>query len=341
MKALICRRFGDPTVLSLESCASPPLPGGHIRIAVEYAGIGFQDLLMIAGAYQLRPDTPFIPGNEVSGTIIECAADVTTRRVGQRVIAILSEGGYSEEAIAPEAASVVLPESVSFATGAAIGIPYGTAYQALIERAGTKRGDVVFVRGAGGGVGLAAIQVARHFGATVIASASSAEKRAASKKAGAEFTIDTSRENTRERVLEITSGNGADIIFDPVGTNFKDDCLRCIAREGRILVVGFAGGKIPQIPAHYVLNKYCSVIGVNWGRSYFEADPEKFYYILNKIIQMCEGGALDPTIGIVVTPNDAAKVLKQIMERQISGRALIAFGKAKKLDSIMRSTKGR
>lgn len=324
MKAVVCWQWGPPSVLAVEEIPSPVLTDGHVRIAVHAAGIGFQDVLMVAGKYQAKPAFPFSPGNEVAGEVIACAADVDTVSVGDRVLAILDHGGYAEEVVAPADSLVKLPDAVPAQMAAAMGMAYGTAYLALVDRAQIASGEVLFVRGAGGGVGLAAVDLGRAFGATVIAAASSQEKLAIAIAAGARHAIDTSAEDVRARLLQLTSGAGADVVFDPVGSDFKEHCLRCVAWQGRILIVGFAGGEIPTIPAHYVLNKFCSVVGVTWGRSYWAREKIRFAEVLRQLLEMCADQRIRPAVSGVYPLDAAASILESLASRRTGGRFVLA-----------------
>lgn len=325
MKAVVCRKWGGPAVLSLDKFPSPPLPKGYVRIKVRTAGIGFQDILIVAGKYGLQPEFPFSPGNEVAGEVIECSEGITNLPLGSRVVAVLPYGGYAEEIVAPREAIAVLPSNIDFETAAPLGIAYGTAHQALIERAQIHAGETLLVRGAAGGVGLAAIEIGRARGATVIAAAGSTEKLAVAEEAGAHYLINTNVDNVRDRVLAITQGHGADVIFDPIGADFKQACLRCIARKGRILIVGFAGGIIPDIPAHYILNKYCSVLGVAWGNSYLQHEPKRFVATLADVVKLCGQGNIKPRIERAVPPEKVVSVLQDMASRKTTGRSVIAF----------------
>lgn len=334
MKAVICRKWGGPHVLSLSELPSPPLPEGYVRIKVKAAGIGFQDILIVAGKYGLQPEFPFSPGNEVAGEVIECSESIRDLPLGSRVIAVLPYGGYAEEVVVPRGAIAVLPNNIHFVTAASLGIAYGTAHQALIERAQISAGEILLVRGAAGGVGLAAIEIGRAKGATIIAAAGSSEKLAVAEQAGAHHLINTNLENVRECVLNITEGRGADVIFDPVGTDFKQSCLRCIARKGRILIVGFAGGIIPDIPAHYILNKYCSVVGVAWGNSYLQHEPSQFIATLANVVKLCAQGDIKPRIERAVPPEDVVPVLQDIASRKTYGRSVISFQQAQRESGV-------
>jgi NADPH2:quinone reductase len=264
MKAVVCRQYGLAHA-RIEDCPSLPLKSGEVRIGVRAAGVSFANLLVIDGKHQNRADPPFTPGTEISGVVLECAPDVDRFRPGDRVVAGIRRGGFAEEAIAPVQTVFALPDAIDFAAGSHFPTLYATAYAALRWRAALQPGETLLVHGAAGGSGLAAIEIGKVLGARVIATAGSAEKLAAVRAHGADLAIHHREQIFREVVLEATDGRGADVIFDPVGGSFFTESLRCIAPEGRLLPIGFAGGDIPQIPANLVLVKNVSVLGVYWG----------------------------------------------------------------------------
>lgn len=323
MKAFVCRQWGDPSVLRYEDIAPPPLRPGNIRVEVHAADIGFHDVLMLAGKYQVKPPFPFIPGAGVAGIVRECGESLRHLAVGDRVVARLPAGGFAEEAIVPAGAAVKVPDTVGFSEAVVLSAPYSTAYQGLVDRGNIVPGEVLLVRGAGGGVGRAAVVIGHAMGAVVIAAASSAEKLDEARLASADYLINTSVEDVRGRVLEITEGRGADVIFDPVGADFKQACLRSIARRGRILIVGFAGGEIPEIPAHYVLNKFCAVIGVYWG--YSEKEAAHYQEILAEVLRMRSEGRI-PALPIrTIGPERVISALNALSSRSSVGSTVMAF----------------
>lgn len=264
MKAVVCRQYGLAHA-QLEDCPSPALSPGEVRIAVKAAGVSFANLLVIDGKHQNRADPPFTPGTEIAGIVLECAHDVVRFRPGDRVVAGIRKGGFAQEAIAPCETVFALPDAVDFAAGTHIPTLYATAYAALKWRAALQPGETLLVHGAAGGSGLAAIEIGKVLGARVIATAGSAAKVAATLAHGADLAIHHREQDFREEVLAATEGRGADVIFDPVGGTVFQESMRCIASEGRLLPIGFAGGDIPQIPANLVLVKNVSVLGVYWG----------------------------------------------------------------------------
>jgi NADPH:quinone reductase len=327
MKAVTCREWGDPSVLRLEDIPVPPVASGQVRIRVRTADVAFQHVLMVAGRYQSRPDFPFVPGDVVAGEVDACGDGVNDLKVGDRVLALIPAGGYAEQAIADRNGVVTVPDAVSYADAAVIGMTYAIAHVGLIDRARLTRGEVLLVRGAGGGVGRAAVELGHVCGATVIATVSTAEKRAIAVAAGADHLIDTS-EDVRERVLAITGGRGADVIFDTVGSGFREACLRTVARNGRILVVGFAGGEIPDIPASYILNKNCAVLGVNWGNSVRRDEPVRFRDVLTNLLDLCARRLIRPQIVRTIGPDEIPSALGALAARTSVGPTILTFGEA-------------
>lgn len=260
--AVVCRAFGPPDGLRLEQRSLPTPADGEVRVAIRAAGLNFPDLLMVAGRYQLKPELPFVPGMEAAGIVVATGAGVPARRIGERVMFRAWTGCYAEEANVPAAELMPLPETFSFAEGATFIVATTTATNALLQRARLEAGEVLLVHGAGGGVGLAAVEVGRLLGATVIAVASTEEKRARARASGADHVIDGSDGRFREAVLALTDGRGADVIFDPVGGDVFDQSMRCIAWGGRLLVVGFAAGRIGDVRLNQPLLKCFSIVGV-------------------------------------------------------------------------------
>lgn len=326
MKAIVCREWGHPSVLRLEDIAVPPVSSAEVRIRVRAADVAFQHVLMVAGKYQALPDFPFVPGDVVAGEIDACGDGVDGYQVGERVLAVIPAGGYAEQAIATADALVRIPGGVSDAEAVVIGMTYATAHVGLIDRALRARGEALLVRGAGGGVGRAAVELGRLLGAMVISAVSTPEKHAAAIAAGAAHVIDTTSEDVRNRVLELTGGSGADVIFDTVGSDFKQSCLRAIGRNGRILIVGFAGGEIPDIPASYILNKNCAVIGVNWGNSVRRDEPARFRRVLTDLLDLCAQQLIRPQVTRVIGPNEILSALGAISTRASVGRTVLTFG---------------
>ncbi|HEY8334952.1 MAG TPA: NADPH:quinone oxidoreductase family protein, partial [Tardiphaga sp.] len=265
-KAIVCRALGPPETLRLESVISAPLAEGQVRVAVRAAGINFPDILMVAGDYQLKPELPFTPGMEAAGDVVEIADDVEGVAVGDRVIAKLRHGGYADEVIVAPAQLTPLPSTLDYAEGATFLAAHGTAYHALVDRARIRPGEVLLVHGAGGGVGLATVEIGKLLGATVIAAASSEDKLAAARARGADHGVLYGSGPFRDAVKRLTDGRGVDVVFDPVGGEVFEQSLRCIAFGARLLVIGFTGG-IGVAKTNLVLIKGASVLGVRAGEA--------------------------------------------------------------------------
>jgi NADPH2:quinone reductase len=263
--ALVCTHWGHWSDLSLQHLPRPPLASGQVRVRVRHAGVGFALSLFVAGKYQRKPPLPFTPGTEVAGEILEVAPDVAHLRVGQRVVAALDWGGFAQEAVTTAHTVYPLPDAVPLEVAAALPITYGTAWSALEWRAGLNPGDTVLVHGASGGLGMAAVQIARSMGATVIATASTAQKMDAALANGAHHALPTDAQTLAASVKALCPRGGADVVFDPVGGDLFDASLRCTAPGARILALGFASGRIPAVPTNLLLVKNLSVIGLNYG----------------------------------------------------------------------------
>jgi NADPH2:quinone reductase len=328
MKAAVCREWGGPGVLQVEERPTPALSPNEVRVIVKSAGIAFQDTLLIAGKYQTRPPFPVCPGNEICAEVAECGTDVSGLKPGDQIIALLPSGGYAEQAVLPEGAAVKIASDIAHHDAGVLGMAYGTAYQGLVDRAQVKAGEFLLVRGAGGGVGLAAVQIGAALGARVIAVASSKTRRERAIAAGAQYVVDSAQPHVRDAVFAITGDRGADVIVDTVGSDFKEQVLRCIGLHGRILIVGFAGGEIPQIPAHTILNKVCSVIGVSWGYSVFLNEPAYYRTVLQAVVAMYQAGAIKPHIGRVVSLSGAREALADLIANRLDGRAVIAMDRS-------------
>ena len=322
MKAVLCHRFGSPEDLTLADVPSPPIRAGCVRIAVRACGVNFPDVLMIGGLYQLKPPFPFSPGLEIAGDIIEAADDAPDLRVGQRVMATLMHGGFAEEVVVPARAVIPMPAEMSYEHGAGFALAYGTSHVALTHRAQLKAGETLLVLGAAGGVGLTAVELGKHLGARVIAAASTKAKLELARKYGADELINYTSENLRDRLNQLTDGSGVDVVYDPVGGDLFDQAVRRIAWEGRYLVVGFASGRIPSLPANIALLKNASVVGTFWG-AYMQNDPG---LIRESFRQLCEwhaAGILKPHIHQVFPLDEAASALRQLMERRAMGKVLL------------------
>jgi NADPH:quinone reductase len=334
MKAMICRRWGGPGDLRLEEIERPALKPGQVRIAVRAAGISFATTLVIAGKYQRRPPFPFAPGTEVSGIVIE--ADKACRRVetGDEVVAVLDWGGLAEEAVAQEVNVFPKPANVGFVESIQLAISYPTSAGALTWPTvlDVQKGQTLLVHAAAGGVGMAAVEIGKILGATVIATAGGARKLAFAREHGADHVIDYGAGDFRDKVLEITGGRGVDRVYDPVGGDVFAQSLRCMAVEGRICPIGFAGGTIPQIPANILLVKSIAVMGFNYGYyagwsphdARFE-EADRTFALMERIRGWCEAGLCRPHVDRTFKLDEAADAMRALLERKVTGRVAIAM----------------
>lgn len=322
MRALRCRELGPPAGLTIEQTPVPAPAAGEVLIAVRACSVNFPDLLMVAGQYQVRPPLPFTPGLELAGEIVAVGAGVAERRIGERVLAIIEYGAMAEYATAAAARAIAIPDSLPDELAAGFALVYGTSQLALEHRARLQAGETLLVLGAAGGVGLTAVELGAAMGARVIAAASSAEKLALARQYGADAGINYQHEDLRERVLALTDGRGADVIFDPVGGDMFDAAVRCIAWEGRYLVVGFASGRIPSLPANRALLKNMALVGVFWG-AYFQRDPQIVRGGLATLLQRQAAGQLRPHISRVYPLAEAAAALNDLAERRARGKIIL------------------
>jgi NADPH:quinone reductase len=321
MKAVLCKAYGPPESLVLEEIAAPPMRDDGVRIRVHAAGVNFPDLLIIQGKYQFKPEFPFSPGGEVSGEVLEVGAQVGHVRPGDRVMAGMTFGAFAEEVVAPAGRVIKLPDGFDMDAAAGIGLTYGTSFYALKDRGELRPGETLLVHGAGGGVGLAAVEIGKAMGARVIATAGSPEKLKVVADHGADEVIDYS-DGFRERVRELTDGKGADVIYDPVGGDVFDQSLRCINWGGRLLVVGFASGRIPEAPANLALLKGCSIVGVFWG-AWLQRDPAGNAKNFEQLFAWLAEGRLRPHISHRFPLARAAEAINALAERKVIGKAIV------------------
>lgn len=321
MRAWRVKELGDPKqALTLEEVADPSPGAGEVVVEVEAAALNFFDILLCKGEYQERPELPFTPGAEVAGTV-SALGEGTELQEGTRVLATppLPHGGFAEQVSAPEATVYSIPDSMSFEDAAALHIVYQTAYFALHRRARLAEGETVLVHAGAGGVGSAAIQLARAAGARVFATAGGEEKVGVCRELGAELAIDYRQENFVEVVKEATDGRGADVIFDPVGGDVFDGSRRCVAFEGRIVVIGFAGGRIPEAPAAHLLVKNYSVLGLHWGL-YGKMMPHLIHETHEELMKLYEAGEIKPLIYDSVSFEELPDALERLGSRGTYGK---------------------
>jgi len=306
--------------LVLEERELPQVAGSDALIKVKASGINFFDLLAIAGKYQVKAPLPFVPGAEASGEVVE-AGDTCDLKVGERVMTSHS-GAFAEFMIAPQNATFRLPQNMSYEDAAAFQMIYQTSYFALVHRADLKKAEYLLVHGGAGGVGTAAIQIGKALGARVIATAGTTEKLEICRQCGAEFLINYRSDNFVEKVNEFTEGQGADVIYDPVGGDIFDQSIKCIAWEGRILVIGFSSGRIPEIRTNKILLRNISVTGLWWG-NYRLHNPQLIKETQQRLYQMYNEGAIKPVIHSSVEFKDLPQALELIESRKSYGKVVI------------------
>jgi len=321
MKALVCAAYGsDLSSLRLEDVALPALEPDDVRVRIRAAAANFPDLLMTEGKYQFKPEPPYIVGGEFAGDVVASGPAVTRFKAGDRVMGGGLTGGFAEEVQRPEQLLRKMPDGADYATAAALTAAYLTAYVALVRRAEIEPGEWLLVHGAASGVGLAAVDLGRHLGARVIATASSEEKRAFLKSYGADHVLPSS--GFRENVKELTGGNGADVIYDPVGGDVFDESVRSVAFGGRLLVVGFTSGRIPSVSVNMPLIKGFSVVGVRAGE-YGRRFPEKGRENIAAVDRLMVEKKIRPHIGARFPLDRAVDALRTLRERTIIGKAII------------------
>jgi NADPH:quinone reductase len=323
-KAVVCRELGPPERLRLETFASKPLAAGEVRVAIRAAGINFPDILMAAGEYQLKPDLPFTPGVEAAGDVVEVDGTANGVSVGDRVIVKMRHGAYTDEAVVTPSQLTPLPSTFDYAEGATFLAAHGTAYHGLIDRGQLQPGEVLLVHGAGGGVGLAAVEMGKMLGATVIAAASSEDKLEVARARGADHVVLYDREPFRDAVKRITGGRGADVVFDPVGGAIFEDSVRCIAWGARLLVIGFTGG-IGLARTNLLLIKGASVLGVRAGEA-VRKNPTLGAVRQNALLEWAEAGKIRPNVSHRLPLEDYAQAMRLLIDRKAIGRVALMMG---------------
>jgi NADPH:quinone reductase len=334
MRAMICRQWGGPEDLRLETVESQVLKPGQVRIKVHAAGVSFATTLVIAGKYQRRPPFPFAPGTEASGIVTEVDKACKRLKVGDEVVAVLDWGGLAEEVVAHEVNVFPKPKNVGFVEAIQLAISYPTSGGALTwpMALDVQKGQTLLVHAAAGGVGMAAVEIGKILGATIIATAGGARKGAFAKAHGADHVIDYSATDFREAVLKLTGGRGVDRVYDPVGGDVFIQSLRCMAVEGRICPIGFAGGTIPQVPANILLVKSIAVMGLNYGYyvgwsphdARFE-QAERIFSLMERIRGWCEAGLCKPHVDRTYTLEQAPQAMQALLERSVTGRVAVAM----------------
>jgi len=322
MKAIVCTTLGGPELLQLQELPSPALRPREVRVRVASAGVNFPDCLQIAGKYQMKLNPPFTPGAEVAGTVTEIGSQVTRLAVGDTVAAFVPFGGYADECVVAADMALRLPPAFDPADAGGFPLVYGTTLHALKQRGQLKAGETLLVLGAAGGVGLAAVQLGKLMGARVIAAASSADKLALCTAQGADAVIDYSKESLKDAIKTLTKGNGADVIYDPVGGALGEDCLSCIAWNGRYLVIGFAAGPIPNLAANRLLLKGAAAVGVFWG-AFTAREPQANAENFVQLFDWVQAGLLKPYISRRYALAEAPQALRDMMDRKVTGKIVL------------------
>ncbi len=324
MRALVCKAYGPPESLLIETQDDPIPAAGEVLVNIKAAGINFPDLLSIAGTYQVKTPPPFIPGSEAAGIVEAVGEGVRQYKSGDRVIVTPGSGGFAEKCSLPEKQCLPLPDSLSFEQGAGFTITYATSYHAFQQSTQLQKGETVLVLGAAGGVGITAVEIARTLGAKVIAAASSEEKLQFAREAGADETINYSSDNLRESIRELTNGKGVDVVYDPVGGELAQQALRSLAWQGRYLVIGFASGEIPNFPANIALLKEARIIGVWWG-TWSHHNPGDSLQNMQELAAMVEQGRLQPRVTESYPLEKFVDAFRAITERRARGKVVLTL----------------
>ena len=322
MRAVVCNTFDGIAGLALGELADPVAGPGQVLVAVHAAALSFMDTLIVAGRYQMKPALPFVPGSDAAGVVLAVSDGVRSVRAGDRVACSDWHGGMAERMVAPERGVLKLPDGVGFEIGATVRYAYGTARYALVTRAQLREGESVFVSGAAGGVGMAAVDVARRIGATVIAGTGSDAKGDAARSQGAAHAIDYTREPVRERLLELTQGRGVDVFFDNVGGPLFATVSRAMAWGGRILPIGFTSGEVPSLAMNLPLLKNYSVVGCYWG-AWVEREPRASRAADEQIFADVARGTLRPRAPEALPMASFADGLQRLARRQVTGRIVL------------------
>jgi NADPH2:quinone reductase len=322
MRALVCHEYGPPESLVIEEMPDPVPGDNQVLVDVEATGINFPDVLVIAGKYQVKAPTPFVPGNEAAGTVAAVGANVGRFAVGDKVIINTTGGAFAEKCLAPEATTAPLPAELDFEQGAGFSVTYGTSAHALRQSANLQAGETILVLGAAGGVGITAVEIAKAMGARVIAAASSDDKLAFAKSAGADELVNYSEVPLKETVKALTGGNGVDVVYDPVGGELAEQAFRALAWHGRYLVIGFASGDIPKFAANIALLKEASIIGVWWG-TWAKKNPALQVQNMLDMAAMVREGTLQPRVTESYVLDDYVKAFGAITERRARGKVIL------------------
>ena len=330
MKAVLCKEHGLPDKLVIEEIDAPTPGPGELLVDVYAASVNFPDFLIIQNKYQFKPDLPFSPGSEVAGKVVGLGEGVSQYKIGDKIIGLCGHNGFREQTTVPAMACIPMPQTMDFKTGAAILMTYGTSYYALKQRANLQAGETILVMGASGGVGLAAIDLAKSMGATVIAAASTEAKLSVCRDYGADETIlyptgamdkDQAKAFSAQ-IKELSGGKGVDVIYDPVGDVYAEPALRAMAWNGRYLVIGFAAGEIPRVPLNLTLLKGCSVVGVFWGQ-FTMVEPVASAENMRELMEMEADGRIKPHISKVFAFEQTPEAIDFIGARKATGKVVV------------------
>lgn len=321
-QAIVCRKWGPPSSLRLETVPRPVAKKGQVIVRVRACSVNFPDQLLVAGKYQFKPKFPFIPGSDVAGEVVSTGPGADMYSPGDRVLAFVPLGGFAEYVACDQKRLLPIPPEMNFKVAAASTMVYGTSYYALKQRARLKKGETLLVLGAAGGCGLAAVQLGKAMGARVIAAASTTEKLRQAQRAGADELINYTTENFRKRLKQITNKRGVDVAFDPVGGSFAEKTVRSMAWGGRYLVIGFAAGQIPRIPLNLPLLKSCALVGVFWG-AWLQRSPMQAMQNMMDIAKMQAKGKIKPLISKTYSLGQAWQALEDIAQRRVIGKVVV------------------
>jgi len=321
MRAIVVEEFGPPESLTVQERPEPEPGPGQVRIRVEAAGVNYVDSIMASGGYQFSPRVPYVPGSEVAGTVDAVGDGVDTVAVGDRVLSSCGFGGFAEAVVVNADQALAIPDGLDTATAATVVQAYGTGLFALDMRAGLKEGESLLVLGAGGGVGLAAVDVGKALGARVFAAASSEAKREAALAAGAEAAIDYTTEDLKARARELAGGTGVDVVYDPIGGDMAEASIRALGDFGRYLVIGFVGG-IPKVPTNQILLRNRSVVGVEWG-GWALFHPDENAVLIRRLLDLLAEGRLHPTSPTSYPLEEGPAVLAALVARELTGKAVL------------------
>jgi NADPH2:quinone reductase len=322
MRAVLCKQWGGPESLAVADVPAPRPGAGEVLVDVKAAGVNFPDALMIQGKYQIKPELPFTPGIELAGVVTEVGAGVTDVSPGEAVVASVAYGAFAEDCVVRADGLLPLPHGIDFATAAGFMVAYGTAWHALRDRGQLRAGEWLLVLGAAGGVGLAAVELGKAFGARVIAAASSDEKLAVCRARGADETINYTREDLRARLRELAGEKGVDVVYDPVGGPYSEPALRATGWRGRFLVIGFASGEIPRLPLNLPLLKGSAIVGVYWGE-WLRREPQRARAEMAELAEWLRAGRVRPHVSARYPLARTAEALAAMTARAVAGKVVI------------------